>query len=296
MNKVGLVIASTGGNKLLRCVRSLRRMEPDLIIHAMLDRSSITYQMLPTPVDALTAIDHVHLKYIAPHQGFVNGGLNRAIEWMQDSGYDYACLLQDDLVFSPLPAHQHSLSEWFDNPLLAQSSGLRFNHFETLTPTVDLRRAPHEWDREDLEDTDLWTYLAEQYPGARDGQDICPPGRSFWFRYEGPDRTRKWNRLGPTGQVVPIATWQSLGRFNETDGIFYDSEYPTECFLRHLPPVYAVMNFPFIHLHNQSVNPWADPARGVWGDTEGAFRKRYGGSREQVWKGDWEEKWPGVLA
>ena len=294
MNKVGVVIASTGGNKLLRCVRSLANMQPNLPLHAMIDMSAITFQMLHTPMAEIAK--YATIRLIPAHNGFVNGGLNRAIEWMKEAGFDYACLLQDDLVFSPLPEHIGDLSEWFNHPLLAQSSGLRFSHFETLTPTQDMRRAPHEWDREELEDRPLWEYLKEAYSTvAFDGQDICPPNRPFWFRYEGPDRIRKWNRLGPTGQIVPISTWEQLGRFNETNGIFYDSEYPTECFLQHLPPVYAVTNFPYIHLHNQSVNPWADPARGVWGDTEGAFRLRYGGSREQVWKGDWEEKWPGVL-
>jgi len=146
-----------------------------------------------------------------------------------------------------------------------------------------------------MEDPALWEYLKEAYSTvAFDGQDINPPGRSFWFRYEGPRGICKWNRLGPTGQVFPIATWEKLGRFDEVDGIFYDSEYPTECFLKKLPPVYAVTNFPFIHLHNQSVNPWADPARGVWGDTEGAFKKRYGGTREEIWWGAWPDRWEGV--
>ena len=295
MNKVGVVIASTGGQKLLRCVRSLRRMEPDLDIHCILDTTTVTYRMLATPVQEILNQQKVRVAYVSNNKGFVNGGLNLAIQWMQELGFDYACLFQDDLIFSPLPEHVGSISQWFQHPLLAQSSGLRFSHFETLTDNVDMRRAPHEWDREDMEGEDLWRYLQEAYATvAFDGQDIRPPGRSFWFRYEGPRQTCKWNRLGPTGQIVPIATWESLGRFNETDGIFYDSEYPTECFLRRLPPVYAVTNFPFIHLHNQSVNPWADPARGVWGDTEGAFKKRYGGTREEIWWGAWPERWEGV--
>lgn len=295
MNKVGVVIASTGGNKLLRCVRSLRRMEPDLDIFVQVDQSTVTYRMLGTPFDELQKTPAVYTYFVKDNEGYVNGGLNKAIELMQRTSHDYACLFQDDLIFSPLPEHRHSISQWFDHPLLTQSSGLRFSHFEALTPTVDLRRSPLEWDREDMEGEDLWRFLAEQYVTvAFDGQDINPPGRSFWFRYEGPRRIEKWNRLGPTGQIIPIATWEQVGRFNEHDGIFYDSEYPTECFLRHLPPVYAVTNFPFIHLHNQSVNPWADPARGVWSDTEGAFKKRYGGTREEIWWGAWPERWEGV--
>jgi hypothetical protein len=270
-------------------------MEPDLKIYILLDRSAVTYQMLHTPLNKLSEMKDVHFSMVNEHPGFVNGGLNKAVEWMQRSGYDYTCLFQDDLIFSPLLEHRRSISEYFEHPLLAQSSGLRFSHFETLTPTVDMRRSPQEWDREDMEDPALWEYLKQAYATvAFDGQDICPPGRSFWFRYEGPKNICKWNRLGPTGQVFPIKTWEQLGRFDETEGIFYDSEYPTECFLRKLPPVYAVTNFPFIHLHNQSVNPWADPARGVWGDTEGAFKKRYGGTREEIWWGAWTERWEGV--
>src|SRR6266852_2238651 len=127
MNKVGVVIASTGGNKLLRCVRSLRKMEPDLPIHAMIDRSAITYQMLYTPISEI--LKYADVNHVPAHGGFVNGGLNRAIDWMKFLEFDYACLLQDDLVFSPLPEHIGDLSEWFNHPLLAQSSGLRFSHF-----------------------------------------------------------------------------------------------------------------------------------------------------------------------
>ena len=295
MNKVGVVIASTGGNKLLRCVRSLRKMEPKIEIYIQLDQSTVTYHMLATPMEALRNIPDTRFMELGVNKGYVNGGLNKAIEWVKNMEYDYACLFQDDLIFSPLEEHRHSISQYFEHPLLAQSSGLRFSHFETLTPTVDMRRSPQEWDREDMESPELWQYLKQAYATvAFDGQDICPPGRSFWFRYEGPNKIAKWNRLGPTGQIIPIATWEQVGRFNEHDGIFYDSEYPTECFLRKLPPVYAVTNFPFIHLHNQSVNPWADPARGVWGDTEGAFKKRYGGTREEIWWGAWTERWEGV--
>jgi hypothetical protein len=269
-------------------------MEPEIEIHALIDKSTITFRMLATPFEDIRDIDNVCLDSIISNKGYVNGGLNLAVEYMKSNGFDYACLFHDDLVFSPLEIHRHSISEWFQHPLLAKSSGLRFNHFETLTPTVDMRLSPHEWDRHSLEDEELWNFLAAEYAKhPTDGGDICPPGRPFWFRYEGPDKTRKWNRLGPTGQVFPIATWEALGRFDEHEGIFYDSEYPTECFLRKLPPVYAVMNFPFIHLHNQSVNPWADHANGVWSDTEGAFKKRYGGTREDIWWGDWGSRWEG---
>src|SRR5580765_7375134 len=160
MNNVGVVIASTGGNKLLRCVRSLRKMEPDISIHCLLDQSSTTYHMLATPLEELAEIKGLFMSACVQHGGFVNGGLNKAVEWMKNAEYEYACLFQDDLVFSPLPEHQRSISQYFEHPLLAQSSGLRFSHFETLTPTVDMRRSPQEWDREDMESEELWQFLA----------------------------------------------------------------------------------------------------------------------------------------
>ena len=77
-NKVGVVIASTGGNKLLRCVRSLRKMEPDLDIYCMLDTSAVTYHMLSTPLEELAEIKGVYTTSLGAHLGFVNGGLNKA--------------------------------------------------------------------------------------------------------------------------------------------------------------------------------------------------------------------------
>ena len=70
-------------------------------------------------------------------------GLNQAIEWMKD-WTTTACLFQDDLVFSPF---QNTVFYFYvGRSVLAQSSGLRFNH---LNADLDcsMRRAPHEWDR-----------------------------------------------------------------------------------------------------------------------------------------------------
>lgn len=287
---VGLVFASTGGYKAMRAVHSLRRMEPNQRIHILLDTTTNTWKSSDIPAEAFKVVAD-DVRCLRVNHGFVNGGLNAAIAWMQSLGHSHACLLHDDLVFSPLAEHRNSLSRWFDDPLLAKSSGLSFCHFEALVHDagMDLRRKPEQWDREDMESDTLWQFLARC--DIKQNVDICPPGASYFFRYEGPDIVRKWNRIGPTGSVVPIATWEKLGRFNESEGIFYDDEYATECLLREYPPIYAVTNFPYIHLHNQSVNPWADPAPGVWSDCVGAYVRRYGTDKVGIWRDDWEARW-----
>jgi len=281
---IGTVFATTGGSKLARCLRSFARMEPDVQPHVVLDTSSNTWkrnQRLDVPPN--TPVRHI------VNSAHINGVLNAALEWMKELGHTHAALFHDDLIFSPLPEHRYSLSEWFTHPLVQTSSGLRYSHFETFVPEVDSRRASEVWEYEDLESPELWTFLKTFT--MCDGVDCRPPGRSFWFKYEGPDKVRKWNRLGPTGQIVPLATWEQVGKFDEVEGIFYDGEYPSECFKRKLPPVYAVTNFPYIHLHNQSMNPWGDPAPNGFGNTGAAYERRYHADWPGFWGGDWEEKW-----
>ena len=287
---VGVVFASTGGNKIVRAVRSFQRMEPGLPVQVNIAINTNTYRHLNRHHELQLLGLGVKVCHVQP-QGFVNGGMNAAVASMQRLGCDYACVLHDDLVFSHLPEHRHAISKWFDSEYLEKSSGLSFSHFEALVPDpgADLRRHPQDWDKEDLESDELWRFLSTVQ--IAQNVDICPPGASYFFRYEGPDVVRMWNRLGPTCLIVPISTWERLDRFSETNGIYYDDEYATECFLRGLPPIYAVTNFPFIHLHNQSVNPWTDPAQGPWGDTVGSYIRRYGTNKVGVWKDDWEERW-----
>jgi hypothetical protein len=293
MDDVGIVFASTGGNKMVRTLRSFQKMEPDTPVHIVFDVSSHSWQIDKNnpPKEWFEQQPGVEVIYLVQNNAHINGALNAGIGWMEHLGFKYAALFHDDLVFSPLAEHQRSISNWWrcTEPLLRISSGFRFTHFETFVPEEDSRRKPEDWDKEDLESEELWQYLKGH--SMVDGREIRPPGRSFWFKYEGPDVVRKWNRLGPTGQVVPIKTWRWVGRFDEKEGIFYDGEYPSECFRRGLPPVYAVTNFPYIHLHNQTMNPWRDPAPGVWGDTMAAYVKRFGADWAGFWKDDWEAKW-----
>lgn len=294
---IGVVFASTGGNKVVRTVRSFQRMEPGLTCHIVMDMDSNTYKLTNQIESSNWLLNNPGVRLRAVHnKAHINGALNQALRWMAQEGYEYACLFHDDLVFSHLPIHRGSLSAWFSSAFITRnSSGLRFSHFETFVPDLDSRRHADEWDKEDLESDELWKFLSTFT--RIDGTEIRPPGRSFWFKYEGPDINRKWNRLGPTGQIVPIKTWKEVGEFDEKDGIFYDQEYPSECYRRGLPPVYSVTNFPYIHLHNQSMNPWGDPAPGLWGDTMKAFGKRFERRYDKpdpwaaFWGDDWERLW-----
>jgi len=299
--KVGFAIGSTGGNKLGRTVRTLSQMEPEYPIHVVLDVASKTWKNsgLSPSLDWLE-YDKKTTVLVRPFENsaHINGTLNECMRWLQELGYTHVCLFHDDLVFSPLPEHVGSISKWFDSFLLdpSKSSGIKFSQFETFVPDEDSRRHPDEWDKEDLRSPELWKFLKCHYSQI-DGSPVCPPEKSFWFKYEGSDKVRKWNRLGPAGQVVPIETWEKVGGFDETEGIFYDGEYPSECFRRGLPPIWAVTNFPFIHLHNQSMNPWFDPAPGLFGDTMKAYAKRFPGNHNKpdawaaFWGDTWEEEW-----
>jgi hypothetical protein len=288
--KVGVVFASTGGFKTVRAIRSFRVMEPSVLVYALIDMTTKTWQANRESLHDI-AIHADILCALFENRAFVNGGMNHAVRWMKAMGHSYACVFHDDLVFSPLAEHRHSLSYWFDSDILARSSGISFAHFEALVrdPGANYRRKPERWDEENMESEALWRFLAST--DIVTDKDICPPDASYFFRYEGPDVVRKWNRLGPSGYVVPIATWEALGGFDETSGVFYDDFYSTECLLRGFPPIYAVNNFPYIHLHNQSVNPWADVAEGVWGDSGQAFTARYGASKPGIWRDDWEARW-----
>ena len=288
----GVCFASTGGNKIVRAVRSFQRMEPSVPVHVTLATTTATFRNLHT-ADHRCALDRMGVQVkLIDSWGFVNGGLNEATRWMRDIGYDVVCLLHDDLVFSSLPEHRYSLSQWFTPPSAdwPSSSGLTFAHFECFTADQDMRREPLRWDPIELEDDALWRDLM-RCERLHNGTPYYPIQRDFYVRYEGTDRTRPWNRLGPTGMVIPIALWDQVGGFDETFGVFYDIDYPAEVRRRDLPPIYAVPNIPWLHLHNQSVNPGADFAPGAWGDTEGAFQRKFGKTLTGFWHSNWEERW-----
>jgi hypothetical protein len=287
-SNVGVVFASTGGNKIVRAVRTFQRMEPDVPVHVTIATNTATYRNL-NKAHELQLRDLGAAMHLIEPAGFVNGGMNAGIRWMRELGYSHACVLHDDLVFSPLPDHRGSLFTWFAQDW-SQVSGITFAHFETLTSDPDFRREPERWDAQDLENPVLWRDLMT-FDREHNGSPVYPAGRDFFVRYEGTDRTRPWNRLGPTGFIVPIALWEAFDGFDETYGLFYDHDYPANCFLRGLAPVYAVPNVPWMHLHNQSVNPWADRADGLWGDSDGAFARKFDKILTDFWWGNWEQRW-----
>jgi hypothetical protein len=284
----GILVASTGGNKVLRCVATLMHMEPALPVHVTMATDTETYRQLNSNHEAVLESWHVKTRPVISH-GFVNGCFNDGIEWLASLGYDSVCLLQDDLVFSPLPEHMNSLSHWFRQDWL-QVSGLTFAHFECFTHDEGMRREPQRWDFEDLTTEPLWRDIMTHLDRSHNGNPIYPLKRDWYVRYEGTDHTRPWMRLGPTGFVIPIYLWKHFP-FDETYGVYFDIDYTAECRRRDLPPTYAVPNTPWLHLHNQSVRPGGDPSPGAWGDTEGAFAKKFGYKLTDFWHTNWEERW-----
>jgi hypothetical protein len=295
MNKVGIAFASTGGYKTVRAIETFRKMEPDFSVHVVIDVSSRSWRERGKQFDGQIHRSADYVKYVENH-AHINGTLNRAVEWLRDLECSHACLFQDDIVFSPFELHVGSMSRWFTDELLSKS-GITFPHFECYK--IDnsdpyARRHPSEWDQLDLTSDILWQQLMTF---QRNGSPIYPRDADWYCKYEGPDKLRKWNRLGPTGSVIPIATWELLGGFDEREGLFYDQEYASECFRRKLPPIYAVPAIPWLHLHNQSMNPWFDAAPGPWSDTMSAYAKRFG-TRDATrdpwagfWLDTWEEEW-----
>jgi hypothetical protein len=286
--KIGVVFASTGGFKLIRALRTFAQMEPQLRpLHVGIDISSRSWrdggrEVLDTLMDEKDV--DVHCFYNSAH---INGTLNRCMELMADRGYTHVALFHDDLVFPPIFG---GVSQWFSDDLLAKSA-ITFCHLEAFAHSDAeqwARRHPAEWDQLDLEDIKLWNQLMRFK--RENAYRIQPEGADWFCHYEGCDKIRKWNRLGPTGQVIPIETWLQVGKFSEDNCVHYDQDYPIKCFRMGLKPNYAVPNIPWLHLHNQSMNPWFDPAPGSWGTRE-AMIAAYGADWPGIWGSDWEQKW-----
>lgn len=285
-NSVGVVFASTGGHKIVRAIRSLRRIEPDIPIHVVLDVASNTWRSnLNPPVAWFESQPNVRVRCFA-NNSYINGNLNEGMKWMREIGYEYACLLHDDIIFSPLEIHHGSLSETFNYPLLKESSGLSFGLFQAFVDKQVWRREPAEWDKMDLESVGFWQQL---FPGGRPADYYKKGGRvyelhfpEFFVQHLGVEKAYTWTRLGPTGMIVPVDKWEAIGGFDETRGIFYDSEYPAVCAEKGWPRVFLVPNIPHLHLHNQSIG-YADLATGIWNDTEKAFLDRFGQTATNFW-------------
>lgn len=281
--KIGIVFASTGGEKMVRALRSFRRAEPDLPVNIILDISSGTWKENSNPSpEYFETQPNVRLKCIH-NSAYINGCLNAGMRLLGELGYDWGCLFHDDVIFSPLPENRGNLSKLFEdlnaNPGLQQSSGLTLALMQAFVPNGIWRRAPKEWDSMDLESEELWQTLC---PGGKPVGTFEPDGHAheiylpdFLVQYHVVPEVKRVCRLGPSGQIVPLATWNLIGGFDEKDGIFYDIHYPAECAVRKLPPILSIPNLPHLHLHNQSIG-YADLAKDLWTNTMGAFTKRYG--------------------
>jgi hypothetical protein len=264
---IGIVFVSTGGNKMLRALRSFRRMEPSLPVHITLDTRAKSWYPSP-PLSTFESLPNVKVRDIENHC-YVNGAMNAAMGWMRDLGYSHACLFHDDIIFSPFPDHHENISYWLErassDPLLSVASGITLSQVEAITPEPGIPCVPRPaefWDALDLESEEFWTrlHLNGDPPTYLDSvHQVFPPGLGWFIEYYGVATTARCTRLGSTGQIVPIATWEQVGRFDESFGVFYDMEYPVECYRRRLPPIYMIPNIPFLHLHNQSHGP-RDPS------------------------------------
>jgi len=296
---VGVVFASTGGGKIVRALRSLRKSEPDLPFHVVVDVSSNTWKSNPS-LEWLDGQDNIKIRMVE-NSAYINGNLNHAMRWMKELGYSHACLFHDDVIFSPLAQNRWQLSEWFNKmnkePDLREASSLSLGFMQIYVPNV-WKRSEQEWNNTDLESETYWQMLCPDgipfadevvgYVGTDgfkmhslpDGTDPFPKTNlPFIVSYSCVKEKRPYTRLGPSGQIVPISTWELVGGFDEKDGIFYDVEYPAACIVKGLPPNLLIPNVPHLHLHNQSIG-YADLATGIWSDTMGAFARKYG---EDFW-------------
>jgi hypothetical protein len=280
--KTGVVFASTGGPKIVRAIRSFRRAEPDLPIHIVLDVSSNTYRGNAPPLLWLESQPNVQVKQIE-NKFYINGCLNEGMRWMAELGYDYGCLFHDDVIFSPFANHREHISEWIDRlsttKELQEASALTIGCIQAFVEG-DWKRTPAQWDSLDLESEGVWEIYApngEIFRSLDKDSEFHPPSLSYYLLYCWFNHIRPWTRLGPTGQFVPVKVWESIGGF-DTNGIFYDLQYPAECAVRGLAPNLFIPVVPHLHLHNQTIG-YADPAIGPWSDTMGAFDRRYGDHR-----------------
>lgn len=259
---IGVVFVSTGGEKMLRAIRSLRRMEPDIPIHISMDVGAKSFY--PSPPLSAFALPNVTVHPIT-NDCYVNGAMNAAMGWMRDLGYSHAAMFHDDIIFSPFAEHHGDLSRWFDrvaaDPLLSVASGITLSQVEAITPEPGIPCVPRPaefWDALDLESESFWRRLRLDGDSPRyldSVHQVFPESLGWFIEYYGVATTARCTRLGSTGQIVPIATWEAVGKFDEEFGVFYDMEYPVECYRRRLPPIYMIPNIPFLHLHNQSHGP-----------------------------------------
>jgi len=281
---VGVVFVSTGGNKIARALRSFRRTEPDLPVHIAFATSSKVWPANEVQVPTEYFVRQPNVKVLHTYStGWINGCFNEAINWMRQLGHSHVCCLHDDTIFSPLPENVGDLSKWLAYAESSPASGITLSSLEALVHTgIEgiWERSPAEWDARDLESPSVWQTMC---PNGQSAMYFGSPGSDHgvslgdWFvKYFVTERIISIARLGPVGFIIPIHLWEAINGFGESDGIFYDMEYPVRTAMLGLPPVLAVPNCPILHLHNQST-AFGDPATGIWGHDLQSFIHKYGG-------------------
>ena len=295
--RLGVVFASTGGPKILRAIRSFRKMEPDLPVHVVFDIDSNTWK--DKGYKALTVLEEgfsekfvgIKVFCLQGNKAHINGTLNQGMKWLRELGYSHVGLFHDDLIFSPLLENQFYISKCIQrmehSSELMASSGIGFGDLETLYRNPGTVRfqpghwdaPPEVWDSMDLESEELWQKLCPQGIPARISEFFM-----FFVDYTEPGSlVGHCCRLGPVGQIVPLWAWEAVGGFDETYGVHYDSDYPAACLVKQLPPVLCFPNSPILHLHNQSIG-YKDPSVNLWGDVTAAFQKKYNKEYGQFWR------------
>jgi predicted CxxxxCH...CXXCH cytochrome family protein len=267
---IGTVFVSTGGTKVMRALRSLKRLDPDMPIYVQLDVSTNAWKRTSIPVETIagqcSAVSVIHSNGV-----HVNGAFNQAVQWMKTLGHSHACLLHDDLVFSPLPENRNYYSRTYEQVMRLNASGFSFGQLEAHVGGLGGVRSPEDWDHTELESEEVWRVLCPKGIPARTA--ALP---DFFVSYEeSAEPLGKCTRLGPTGQIVSIAAWEKVGGFDEKYGTHYDGDFPAACALANLPPILCIPNTPALHLHNQSV-AYGDPAVGLWSNVTAAFAAKYG--------------------
>jgi hypothetical protein len=284
---IGVCFVGTGGNKMVRALRSFRRVEPTLPVHIIFDTSTNSWKRNVQTLDHgwFENQPNVQVRHIE-NSACVNGAFNKGISWLRDLGYDCACMFHDDIVFSSLPENRGHISEWFErietDPALQESSGITFAAMEALVHSPvpgHWQRSPAEWDAIDLESESIWQRMC---PSGKSPMTFGSPGSDDgitldgWFvKYFVPAEICPLSRLGPSGYVLSVAIWSQMGGFDERHGIFYDMEYPVYCAMHGLPPVKVIPNVPHLHLHNQTT-AYGDPATGLWSHDLQSFIALYG--------------------
>lgn len=283
----GVVFATTGGSTIIRAVRSFNRSHPNIDVHVIIDISSNTWNK----ADQSSILSWLHNNKIfvklVENKSYINGILNKGIEWMEELGYSHACIFHDDVVFSPL--HKYHISDWFNIIEPDAASGITFSFIQAFSNQAPKKwlMTPEEWDRESLESIELWNTLLPPI-GYLKHSNYCLENTApelkldNWFaQYYCVAHIQPTMRLGPAGQIINIEKWNRLGRFDES-GIFYDVQYPSEARVKNESPCLMIPNVPFLHLHNQSIGI-SDPAKGVWNNHDEAFKNKYGKTYIDLW-------------